>query len=467
MSIVKVKWNKTDYTLEVDLAQEIGLLRNQLFSITGVLPEKQKILMKGKVLNKDDMTLEQAGIRPNANLMMMGTASELVETFEEVKYANELTPEEIAKAYKDREGIPMPVGLVNLGNTCYMNSTVQCLKRIPELSRALSVFQVRNNMDLSQKFTNDLNGLIRALETKGTSFTPFMFVNTLKSAFPLFNETDEEGRPKQQDAEECLTSILETISPHLIVDGRRLIEDLFTFEYKSALTCQENPDEPPTLALDYSKKLTCIIDNQGYPVNIISEGIQAGLEGSLEKFSESLGRNSVYSKSQKINRLPNYAIVQLVRFIWKNASSAAGTKAAKAKVLRSVGFNKELDLYPFCTEELQNSLNVGRDMERELHEREMINNPGKPKEIKDFTAEFGTGIETGHYQLVGVVTHKGRGADSGHYVGWTHLKDDIWAKYDDDFVTQVPSKDILDLKGGGDWHMAYLLLYRKMQVIPQ
>ena len=106
-------------------------------------------------------------------------------------------------------------------------------------------------------------------------------------------------------------------------------------------------------------------------------------------------------------------------------------------------------------------------MERQISEQELINNQGKPRDLKNYTAEFGTGIDTGHYQVVGVVTHKGRSADSGHYVGWTHLKDDTWAKYDDDFVTQVPVEDILDLKGGGDWHMAYLLIYRKMQIIPQ
>ena len=467
MSIIKVKWNKQEFTLEIDLNQELGLLRTQLFSLTGVIPEKQKILMKGKVLNNDDKGLGQLGVKPNTCLMMMGTATELVETIEEVKYVDELTPEEKARLYKEREGISMPVGLVNQENTCYMNSTIQCLKRIPELARALSAFSPQNRNDLAQKFTSDLNGLIHALENKGKSFTPFVFVDTLRTAFPLFGETDDKGNPKQQDAEECLSNVLETISPHLIVDGRRLIDDLFTFEYKSTLTCQENPDEQPTLALEYSKKLMCIIDNQGSPVNIITDGLQAGLECSLEKFSETLGRNSVYNKSQKINRLPNYAIVQLVRFIWKKASSAAGTKAVKAKILRSVGFQKVLDLYPYCSEELQQSLDVARDMERQISEQELINNQGKPRDLKNYTAEFGTGIDTGHYQVVGVVTHKGRSADSGHYVGWTHLKDDTWAKYDDDFVTQVPVEDILDLKGGGDWHMAYLLIYRKMQIIPQ
>lgn len=35
---------------------------------------------------------------------------------------------------------------------------------------------------------------------------------------------------------------------------------------------------------------------------------------------------------------------------------------------------------------------------------------------------LGNGLDTGKYHLVGVVTHKGRYADSGHYVGWTYHK---------------------------------------------
>lgn len=35
-------------------------------------------------------------------------------------------------------------------------------------------------------------------------------------------------------------------------------------------------------------------------------------------------------------------------------------------------------------------------------------------------APHGFGLETGNYELVAVLTHKGRSADSGHYVAWVH-----------------------------------------------
>lgn len=34
--------------------------------------------------------------------------------------------------------------------------------------------------------------------------------------------------------------------------------------------------------------------------------------------------------------------------------------------------------------------------------------------------DFGKGKPNGKYNLLGVITHKGRSGDSGHYVAWCH-----------------------------------------------
>ncbi len=76
--------------------------------------------------------------------------------------------------------------------------------------------------------------------------------------------------------------------------------------------------------------------------------------------------------------------------------------------------------------------------------------------------KFGEGKVNGDYELIGVITHKGRSSDSGHYVAWCHREGDNWMKFDDDIVTEIKTQDVLNLSGGGDWHSAYYLLYRRL-----
>lgn len=61
---------------------------------------------------------------------------------------------------------------------------------------------------------------------------------------------------------------------------------------------------------------------------------------------------------------------------------------------------------------------------------------------------------------MGLLTHKGRTADSGHYVAWVKQEDSNWIEFDDENLIPRDEEHIMQLSGGGDWHMAYLLLFK-------
>ena len=82
-------------------------------------------------------------------------------------------------------------------------------------------------------------------------------------------------------------------------------------------------------------------------------------------------------------------------------------------------------------------------------------------------ADIGIGLPDnfrGNYQLHAIVTHKGRSANGGHYMGWARQEnaeeDEEWICFDDDQVDPCGLHNVLDLNGGGDRDMAYLCFYR-------
>ncbi|XP_055371484.1 ubiquitin carboxyl-terminal hydrolase 14 [Condylostylus longicornis] len=457
---VKVKWGKEIFnSIEVNNDEEPLVFKAQLYALTGVQPERQKVMCKGCVLKDDEWNMQ---LKDGLTILLLGTKEEVPkEPVEKTLFVEDMNESELATA------LELPAGLSNLGNTCYMNAVVQCLKSVPELSDTLQNFDDNISLNLSAPSTSitaALKLLFREMDKEKT-VTPILFVQTMHLAFPQFAQTGENGTYRQQDASECWSELLKMLQQKLppkdSTEAKKynsFIEQFFGGKFQVTMKCDEAPEEPVKVSEETFLQLNCFISSE---VKYMHNGVKSKLKETLTKNSESLGRDALYTKSSLINRLPAYLTVQFVRFEYK------GKEGINAKILKDIKFSLDFDVFEMCTPALQKKLTPMREKFKEVEDRKLfnkgnssVNNEKKVESYENywFDDDFGSN-NSGYYTLQAVLTHKGRSSSSGHYVAWVKQKSGSWVKFDDDMVSSVTEEEILRLSGGGDWHCAYVLLY--------
>ncbi|KAK8915852.1 Ubiquitin carboxyl-terminal hydrolase 6 [Metarhizium anisopliae] len=371
---VVVKHQGKKYDVEIDPSSTGEDFKLQLFSLTNVEPERQKILIKGGQL-KDDADMTKLGLKPNQVIMMMGTpgsgGGDLVRPKDSIKFVEDMTEAEQAQQVG-----ATPAGLVNLGNTCYLNSTLQTLRSIPELQTSLQTYKPNSSGLMagmaSADLASQLASLYRKMSETQDAFPPMNFLTALRVVFPQFAEKAKSNNGyAQQDAEEAWSQIVQQLSQKVKIkesdDAPEMsfVDKYMSGEFSSTLECDEeearNGGEQAMTSKDQFYKLNCHIDGS---TNHLRDGILAALSEKLEKKSDVLGRDATYTKKSKISRAPKYLTVHFVRFFWKRETQK------KAKIMRKVTFPQELDIVEFCSDELKKALIPVRDKVREVRKDE-------------------------------------------------------------------------------------------------
>ncbi|KAI3604167.1 ubiquitin carboxyl-terminal hydrolase 6 [Moniliophthora roreri] len=360
---VSIKHAGKTHNVQLDPDLPPKAFKEAVYQVTGVPLDRMKIMVKGGML-KDDSNWAKIGPKAGQTFMVIGTAGELPKAPEKpVVFLEDMDDEELAGAVCSRPFLfeaeayastpfswkcQSDCETSSLGNTCYMNSTVQALRAIPELQVSLGVSQSGQPSTSANPSLSGLPASLRDLYAGMACTTdpvnPASFLNVLRQVNPQFAERDRSGKGAtmgggfaQQDAEECYSQVLNSlrevnVAEALIPPGtaggtRKFIEQYLMSEVRRELSTLEAPDEPPSISTERIMKIECNITGQ---TNYMQSGILGALNSTLSKDSPSLGRTAEYTQTSRLTRLPSYLTVQMVRFAWK------ADVQKKAKIMVSI-----------------------------------------------------------------------------------------------------------------------------------
>ncbi|XP_051143668.1 ubiquitin carboxyl-terminal hydrolase 24-like isoform X2 [Andrographis paniculata] len=348
----------------------------------------------------------------------------------------------------------LPCGLVNMGNLCFLNATLQALLSCSPFFDLL--FELKNR-DIPKNgfptlcafvdFISDFDMLpdsICKLDGKnvlgtGKSFRPIMFDSILKSFTPDIPD-NLSGRPRQEDAQEFLSFVMHQMHDELLkLDCKVSNQNGKTASLVSSTDDESDDDNwetvgpknksaitrtqsftPSMLSAIFGGQLRSVVKARGNKasatiqpflllhLNICPEPVYT-IEDALRLFSapetlegyrtSAAGKAEVVtaSKSIKILELSEILVLHLMRFSYESRGST--------KLHKSVHFPLELV--------------VGRDL---------LASPSS---------------EGRRYVLVATITHHGRDPSKGHYTADARHPSGEWLRYDDASVTPIPESEVL------------------------
>ncbi|XP_058851964.1 ubiquitin carboxyl-terminal hydrolase 22-A-like isoform X2 [Acipenser ruthenus] len=342
-------------------------------------------------------------------------------------------------------------GLINLGNTCFMNCIVQALTHTPLLRDFFLSDRHKCEMQSNSCLVCEMSQLFQEFYSGHRSpHIPFRLLHL------VWTHARHLAGYEQQDAHEFLIAALDVLHRHCKDDdnGKKannpnhcncIIDQIFTGGLQSDVTCQVCHGVSTTIdpfwdiSLDLPGSSTPFWPlspgSDGSAVN--GESHASGtttLTDCLRRFTrpEHLGSSAKikcsgchsYQESTKqltMKKLPIVACFHLKRF--------EHSAKLRRKITTYVSFPLELDMTPFMASSKESRMNGQYQQPVDT-----LNNDNK-------------------YSLFAVVNHQGT-LESGHYTSFIRQHKDQWFKCDDAIITKASITDVLDSEG-------YLLFYHK------
>ncbi|KAF8393036.1 hypothetical protein HHK36_021277 [Tetracentron sinense] len=301
-------------------------------------------------------------------------------------------------------------GLENLGNTCFLNSVLQCLTYTEPFAAYLQSGKHQSSchtagfcaMCAIQKHVS------RALQSTGRILAPKDLVSNLRCISRTFRNA------RQEDAHEYMVNLLESMHKCCLPSGvpsespsayeKSLVHRIFGGRLRSQVKCMQcsycsNTYDP---FLDLSLE---IVKADSLHKALTHFTANEQLDGGERQYQCQRCKQKVKALKQlTVHKAPYVLSVHLKRF---------GSHVPGQKIDKKVQFGPTLDLKPFVSG----------------------SNEGDLK-----------------YTLYGVLVHAGWSTHSGHYYCFVRTSSGMWYSLDDNRVVQVSERTVLEQK-------AYMLFY--------
>lgn len=424
---IQVKWNGKLYNgISWNSKESVLCLRQQIAQVTGLPPERQKIIVRGLILKDETDLSSLAPMTPGQTIFLMGTPANAFQPVSQIPCLesesknSSVNKETVARLPR------LPRGLVNVGNSCYFNAVSQAIFHLtPDEIALQEIIQSCTQQAFGEAFQTTYQEMKKTShaeaeeeEENSTSYNPLSAFIQLLFLNPTFRGQGliPQDRisfattipPPQQDAEECFSFLL-SLFPRLA--------ERFHLELQETCRNLSNPGEEAQISSLNASKVQCQISQS---TKSLEDGIKEFLHSSRSKTNSTTGQEEQFEVECQISKSPAYLLVQMSRFSFKQQQNVT------TKILKKVPFPLEMTLQPPITTESNGQRN---------------------------------------FKLRSIITHKGRSLDSGHYICWSRIGDNSsnnWVKFDDFKVDSVSEDEVRGLSGGGDWHMSYLLIYERV-----
>ncbi|ANZ73623.1 BA75_01753T0 [Komagataella pastoris] len=359
-----------------------------------------------------------------------------------------------------------PLGLLNHGVTCYMNSAVQALIHIPAFQHYLNdvccnKYQSVIAPNSVTKTLAETSAKMWQLERSPGRNTP-LHINPKKLIRRLEEINCMMSKWQQEDSHEYLMSLMSRLQEDSTPKGVKLresiIHDIFGGSLHQKVTCKNCNHISETQQDFYDLSLS--LDNRKRKSASETDHVRtANTEANSNSTNEAGNSNTGGSVQHDVQQSSGsrYSIERSIKDFFSSELIKTDKKDKTGYVCEKC--NKRTNAVKVSTidvapESLIIHLKRFRYDGNSNSSTKVKTGVSYPETLE--MTEYTTTNFPARYKLLSVILHEGRSVSSGHYICYSRQPDNTWASYDDEYVNTMPEKQALKDPS------AYVLVYQRI-----